>query len=72
MSNWNDEQAGGEQVLRKWQQQDERDRRLCDFLRASGITADDMRYMLVTYGLLVPARVRNALSSLEEWLKEGS
>jgi hypothetical protein len=74
MANWNEEQAGGEAAMRKWQRDRERAEQLVAALRASGITSDDCRAVETLYALAGQTgshRIVEAMRYLRVWLGEG-
>lgn len=69
MTDWNEDQARGEKLLRKWAKRAALDASLGDELRQSGVTIGDVQDVLF-YGTST-IRVRLALLALEKWLKDG-
>lgn len=70
MANWNEEQAGGEAAMRKWQRDRERAEQLVAALRTSGITSDDCRAVEMLCALHGSRRMVEAMRYLRVWLGE--
>jgi hypothetical protein len=73
MANWNEEQAGGEAAMRKWQREHARAEQLVAAIRTSGITSDDCRAVEALYALAGQAgshRIVEAMRYLRVWLGE--